>query len=284
MHLELSEPRKAFVSAICDPDKSIRESLVACIMGMILSFIDLYRECMKGKKYTNMQQQWMMNINSYLQHEESVCGEAVTSSCTDKEEQYELWYSVFNEAKKIGYTLGEREERIVVCTLCYTVYDLMVDEVKDYKVEQMLQTETTATATAPSTSDASHIKLRESNVNLYRHGGFALHSMISKRKKAKLKSPHDPALLQTELKFLHSIQIPKDRWSELPGPILDLNQGGLRIVVPEMLPFLRNLVEKVASKVNYNTRHSGVSRICSRGVLTVIVDARVSAQFFGHAH
>ena len=28
---------------------------------------------MKGKKYANMQQQWMMNMNSYLQHEESVC-------------------------------------------------------------------------------------------------------------------------------------------------------------------------------------------------------------------
>ena len=254
LHLELSEPRKAFVSAICDPDKPIRESLVACIMGMILSFIDLYRECMKGKKYANMQQQWMMNINNYLQHEESVCSEAVTSSCTDKEEQYKLWYSVFNAAKKIGYTLVEREERIVVSTLCYAVYDLMVDKVKDYKVEQMVQTEITATATASSTSGASRIKLRESNVNLYRYGGFALHSMISKRNKAKQKSPQDPALLQTELKFLHSLRIPKDRWNELPGPILDLNQGGLHIVVPEMLPFLRNLVEKVASKVNDDTR------------------------------
>ena len=86
LHLELSEPRKAFVSAICDPDKPIRESLIACIMGIILSFIDLYRECMKGTKYANMQQQWMMNINNYLQHKESVCSEAVTSSCTDKEE------------------------------------------------------------------------------------------------------------------------------------------------------------------------------------------------------
>ena len=46
LYLELSEPRKAFVSAICDPDKPIREFLVACIMGMILSFIDLYGECM----------------------------------------------------------------------------------------------------------------------------------------------------------------------------------------------------------------------------------------------
>ena len=49
LHLELSEPRKVFVCAICDPIKPIRESVVACIMGMVLAFIDLYRECMKGK-------------------------------------------------------------------------------------------------------------------------------------------------------------------------------------------------------------------------------------------
>ena len=161
---------------------------------------------------------------------------------------------MFNAAKKIGYTLDEIEERIVVSTLCYAVYDLMVDKVKDYKVEQMLQTEIIGTATAPSTSGASRIKLRESNINLDRYGGFALHSMISKRNKAKQKSPQDPALLQTELKFLHSLRIPKDRWNELLGPILDLKQGGLHIVVPEMLSFLRNLVDKVASKVNDDTR------------------------------
>ena len=120
-----------------------------------------------------------MDDNNYLQYEESVCSEAVTSSCTDKVEQYKLWYSVFNAGKKIGYTLGEREERIVVSTLCYAVYDLMVDKVKDYKVEQMLQTEITATATAPSTSGASRIKLRE------RYEGFALHSMISEIKPSR---------------------------------------------------------------------------------------------------
>lgn len=254
LHLELSEPRRLFVCAVCDPNKPIRETLVACIMGMILAFIDLYKECMKGKKYANMQQEWMMNINNYIQHEQSACDKTATSCYVDKEEQHKLWHRVLNSATKSGYTLDTRDERIVVCTLCYAVYDLMVDQVKDYKAQQTLPTESTTTATAPSTTTGSSIKLKESNVNLYRYGGFALHSMIRKRKKAEQKSPKDSAILQTELNFLHSLQIRKDRWNELPTPILDLNQGGLHMVVSEMLPFLRKLVEKVATTVNDDTR------------------------------
>ena len=173
LHLELSEPRKVFVCAIYDPIKPIREIVVACIMGMVLAFINLYREYMKGKKYANMQQEWMMNVNNYFEHEKSTC-------YTDVEEQCKLWHTMLNTATKLGYTLDITEQRIVASTLCYTVYDLMVDTIKKYKVQQTLQSEASATATAPITSSASDIKLKENNVNLYRYGGFALHSMISK--------------------------------------------------------------------------------------------------------
>ena len=205
---------------------------------------------MKGKKYANMQQEWMMNINKYVRCEESSTNSDEAATCyTDKEEQHKLWHRVIDTVSKFGCTLDSREERIVLCTLSYAVYDLMVDRIKDYKLQQ------TPTATAPSTSDTSNIKLKESNINLYRYGGFALHSMICKRNKlAEQKLPIANELVQTELRSLHSMQISKDRWNELPTTILDLNQGGLRMVVPEMLPFLRKLVEKVAFNVNDDIR------------------------------
>lgn len=46
----------------------------------------------------------------------------------------------------------------------------------------------------------------------------------------------------------------EEQWNELPTPILDLKQGGLHMVAPNMLPFLCQLVDEVASKVNDDMR------------------------------
>ena len=35
------------------------------IIGMVLAFIDLYKECMKGKRFADFQQEWMVNTNNY---------------------------------------------------------------------------------------------------------------------------------------------------------------------------------------------------------------------------
>ena len=57
LHLELSQSRRRFVHAICDHENpAIREHLVACITGMVLAFIDLYKESMKRKRFANFQQ------------------------------------------------------------------------------------------------------------------------------------------------------------------------------------------------------------------------------------
>ena len=73
--------------------------------------------------------------------------------------------------------------------------------------------------------------------------------MIQKHIKAMQEKPRDTSL-QRELTFLWHLWITKQREKELPVPILELNQGGLHMVTPELLPFLRQLVEKVASEVN----------------------------------
>jgi hypothetical protein len=107
--------------------------------------------------------------------------------------------------------------------------------VKDYKVADFKQS---GVKNSRASSDESTITLKESDVNLYRYGGFALHSMIQKRTKDKLIDQ----CLQTELRFLRHLSLPKEREKELPIPVIELNQGGLHMVTPDLLPFLRQLV------------------------------------------
>jgi hypothetical protein len=72
VHLELSKLRSQFVRTICNHEKPTWEKVVACIMIMILAFIELYKACMVGKRYASFQQEWMENINKYFQvHEEA---------------------------------------------------------------------------------------------------------------------------------------------------------------------------------------------------------------------
>ena len=52
------------------------------------------------------------------------------------------------------------------------VFDLTVDKVKDYKVADFKQS---GVKNSRASSMKSTITLKESDVNLYRYGGFALH-------------------------------------------------------------------------------------------------------------
>ena len=160
-HLELSKPRTQFVRAICDHEKPIREKLVACIMSMILAFVDLYKACMVGKRYANFQQEWMVSINEYFKVLEEASGPqdktATPSMCTDKQEQHKLWHKVTFSASEVGYTLDIRQQRIVFSTLSYAVYDLMVDKVKDYKVAEF---KASGPSTRRASSDESTITLK----------------------------------------------------------------------------------------------------------------------------
>ena len=47
-----------------------------------------------------------------------------------------------------------------------------------------------------------------------------------------------------------SIKVTEKEWCELPSAIQYLQQGGLDIISPRMLPFLRSVVEKTTSLVN----------------------------------
>ena len=62
-------------------------------------------------------------------------------------------------------------------TLFCIVFDLMMETAKKYKLQHA---DIEAASTSLATTD-DRFQMRESNVSLYRYGGFALHSMLKKR-------------------------------------------------------------------------------------------------------
>lgn len=85
LHLELSEPRSHFVRTICDHEKPVRKKVVACIMSMILTFIDLYTTCMIGKRYASFQRSgWKTSL---VREEVPEPQENVAAPCTSTDKQ-----------------------------------------------------------------------------------------------------------------------------------------------------------------------------------------------------
>ena len=250
-HLERYKSRREFVATICH--EPVKPTLVACIMGIILAFLDIYRACMKGRKgkrFSNFEQSWLEHVKDYMyvgRAESETGGAGSTAALTDKTERRRLWSRVTAVASEADSTLDTSEQRIVVSTLCYIVYDLMADKIKGYKVEKTSEED----STGASVSAESVLQLREHDINIYRYGGFALHSMLKKRRKinpGKSKSVH------SELQLLESMRIKDERWTELPIPIQQLKKSGLHMMTPEMLPFLRKVVETVGLGINDDMR------------------------------
>ena len=113
----------------------------------------------------------MRHIDNYFTSENVELDEE--APLTVKGERKRLWDKITLAAAAVGSTLDNQDQRIIVSTLCCIVYDLMVETVKNYKFEH-------TGIDAPSTSSAMDdesgdvFQLRESNVSLYRYGGFAL--------------------------------------------------------------------------------------------------------------
>jgi hypothetical protein len=273
-HLERYKSRNDFVRTICH--EPAKQTLVACIMGIILAFLDIFRSCMKGRKgkrFANFEQRFMEHIKDYVGGAESETGGAgSTAALTDTTERQRLWSRVTAAASAAGSTLAPTDQRIIVSTLCYIVYDLMVDKIKHYKVDKFSEDSSGA-----STSDES-IQLREHDVNIYRYGSFALHSMLKKRRKAtpgKLKSVH----VHDELQLLECMRIKDERWNELPIPIQQLKKRGLHMMRPEMLPFLRNVVEAVGLVINDDMRREHGHNMITEAEKQIASDHKLQSSF-----
>ena len=132
-------------------------------------------------------------------------------------------------AKMSGANLPVIDQRIIVSTLAYHIHDLMVDRVKACKQCVGASTESSSSDVSTETN-----KLYESKTSLLRYGGFALHSMIKKRKKEAEATP----LVKSELKILESLKATLDESDDIPSAIHHLQQGGLHIITPRIVPLL----------------------------------------------
>lgn len=155
------------------------------------------------------------------------------------------------EASKSSVVLTVEDQRIIVSTLAYTLFDLMCTVAKTIKENETKDLETRSIPTGSEstavvvhnqthTSTASPTAAHESIVTLYRYAGAALHSMIEKRQKS-------PSSLQIdqELKYLLTMKIKKEEYVYLCNQVQSLDGGGLTIVSPTMIPFVMRLMEEI---------------------------------------
>ena len=158
LHLERYGHQRQFVRVICDG--AAKESLVACILEMVLAFLDMYRSHINGKGFAKMEQEWMRHIDDYLDSSKAETDEAPLMI---RKERKRLWDKVTSAAAAVGPTLDRQGQRIIVSTLCCIVFDLMIETVKKYKLQH---TNIEAASTSLATTD-DRFQMRESKVSLY---------------------------------------------------------------------------------------------------------------------
>ena len=220
------ESRSKFVSAVCE--ERTKDALGKIVTVMVNNYTFLFKQNAKGKQFGHFEQAWLNHIDDYFTEPTSTASE---TNC------YSAWKSVMDKcSSECACDVGE--QRIVVSTLAYIVYDAMTIRVKEYK-SKMLDIDKTMTS-----SDCSDQPLAESNVSLYRYGGFAIHSLLQ-----KYKEREDPCS-QAIVVILKKMVIKHEELCLLPSGVQLLNRGGLVIISPSLLPYLRALIEKVSSLVN----------------------------------
>ena len=145
--------------------------LVKCIEEMQYAYKKLLTKFCVGKKILEMQQAWIMHINFYIEGEEADDVSGLDNS--DKKKMHEVWKAVVDQAKQFEISIGVEDQRIIVSSLAFIVFDMMASEVKAIKLNSDQFVEST------STIDERR-SMCESRVTVYRYAGAALHSMIEK--------------------------------------------------------------------------------------------------------
>ena len=202
LHSKRSDSRRQFVFLICS--KQVKPTLVQCIIEIVARYLEIYKACMKGKKYARFEQQFFEHIEEYM---------------AESGVQSDLWEAVVSRVKDVS----NQEQRIIISTIAYHVYDAMSEKVKYFK-------KGLSTVEKESSVASCSERFIESNVNLLRYGGFAFHSMLLKRNRnhsiiAEASVAHD-------IELLESIKVTVQEWSTIPSGIKYLQQGGLDIISP----------------------------------------------------
>ena len=219
--------RKLFMQYFTDePQRSL---LLECVRNMQHVYKKLLKKHCTGKHYLEMQQSWFMHISIYFDASTGSESNVDGLDASDTVKLQGAWKMVMDKAIELECALSLEDQRLIVSTLAYIVYDMMCDKVKEKKEKK-------------SQLEAETVEFHESTVSLYRYAGAALHSMMEKRKKLSLK--------HKELKLLHAMQIKKEELDVIPSQVQYLTDGGLVIVSPVIIPFIQELMIEINENIN----------------------------------
>ena len=98
------------------------------------------------------------------------------------------------------------------------------------------------TAEPSSVGSSGDVVYSESMTSVYRYSGFAIHSMIEKRKKFG-------DVKRNEVEVLESMICKHDESYAVPKQVRDFDYGNLCIPLAKIIPFIQLLLQKIMSNI-----------------------------------
>ena len=177
------------------------------------------------KRFAEFQHAWFTQARNYIDGE---CTEAVPStsgrvkdhgaeSRVAPQDCKASWDSFI---KSSTASVAVNDQRVIISSLAYAVYDLMIDNMKDFKADLI---DTSLIFSLEPTPEHEEI--------IHRYLGFAVKSLIDNKHKYLKNNKAHVLDTREELKVLNSLVV-RDH---LPETVLELSEGGLTMVSSEMV-------------------------------------------------
>ena len=116
--LKLKIERKVFVEVLCS---KVKKEFFNFVKAMITDYLRLLKQYSKGKRFGLFEQAWLMHIEDYFTE---------TTTPPVSSDSYSVWKSVID---KCDCDCSIKDQRIIVSTIAYIVYDTMTEKEKDHK-------------------------------------------------------------------------------------------------------------------------------------------------------
>lgn len=196
--------------------------LLNCISVMKNIYKKLLAKCCVGKKFLQLQQSWLLHLHFYI--EGSNTGYVSGLVADDKMECHDVWKAIIDKAAVTKDRLSVPDQRVIIGSLAYAIFDAMAGEIKQKKMESR------------SESPGEYMYQEfETTDTLRRYCGAALHSMIEKCEKI---SKH-----HRDLKYLKSIKFIHQQYNS--------ENRGLTYPAPQLIPFLHALMLRINELINH---------------------------------
>ncbi len=114
-------------------------------------YIDLLKVYVTGKRFAQFELAWFCHI------EENFVSQTEQTQTTSHQSQVSLHSMWQDVVKSIESKPSLKEQRIIVSMVTYTVYDLMTEKVKEYKINLAELQEESTVAAVTSTSKSNLI-------------------------------------------------------------------------------------------------------------------------------